>query len=327
MVIYRTCGDGLRGFRQVAPNVWLASDTAVDSIKGAWRCFYSTSLSGSVSQMKAARQMGPVVYEYIDHMDAAISGGKSVVRQLQALRDHACNKGADLVVVSARTLESEIASLSDATPSVYVPNGVDVGHYAQPASTMLPEALTTFRMEYKTIVGYFGAIAPWLWYEVLDQVAQAMPDAGFVFIGPDYAGCVPSLPQRSNVVYLGPVPYSDLPAHARLFDVCLIPFRPGEIARSTSPLKLFEYFALEKPVVVTSDLQECTVYPEVFSGSDRDSLVDAIHRARIRGKDEDFRRRLRCLAHENDWSVRARVYSEALDASIQKPDFPSRTSP
>jgi hypothetical protein len=110
-----------------------------------------------------------------------------------------------------------------------------------------------------------------------------------------------------NLLYLGPVDYAILPAYARRFDVCFIPFAPGEIAQTTSPLKLFEYFALEKPVVVTSDMLECRAYPEVFHGDSIGTLSDAIDRALARKDDMQFRAKLAELADQNDWDQRARA--------------------
>lgn len=318
LVIYQTRGDALRGFRKVADNVWLANDLAVDSIKGAWRCFYSTSLFTSVAELETARHLGPVVYEYIDHIDTSISGGKTITRQLEAVKKHACNGGADLIVTSATALQDEVVRLRDTRSAVCVPNGVDVDHYTHSdrSTSALSAPFRQFCLNHKRIVGYFGAIAPWLWYELIAEVAQRMPETGFVFIGPEYAGCVPSLPRTPNAHYVGPVAYADLPAHASLFDVCFIPFRLGDVARSTSPLKLFEYFALQKPVVVTSDLHECTAFPEVFSGSDTETLIKAIERAFSQKDDVSFKHRLLQLAEENDWSVRAQAYSQALDQVI-----------
>ena len=119
-------------------------------------------------------------------------------------------------------------------------------HYRNIAhlTTPLPENLVKFRKKFRYTVGYFGAIAPWLWYEALNELAHIRPDIGFIFIGPDYQFSVEKLPETKNVLYLGPVGYGVLPAYARQFDVCFIPFARGEIAHTTSPLKLFEYFAL-----------------------------------------------------------------------------------
>jgi hypothetical protein len=104
-----------------------------------------------------------------------------------------------------------------------------------------------------------------------------------------------------------------LPYYALHFDVAIIPFERGDVAKSTSPLKLFEYFALEKPVVVTADLLECRVYPEVFSAETPDGFCMALDEALPQSKNPEFKERLKQLALQNTWQCRA----GALDAFIQ----------
>lgn len=317
LVLYRTNGDGVRGFREIAPGLWLCHDAALDRLSGVVTCVYSTSVHAAAPDLVQARRQGTVVYEYIDHLDGSISGGPGALRRLTALRDAALAGGADLVVVSAAALRTEVETAAPQLPCAYVPNGVDAAHYRAPhhAQTSLPQRLTDFRARFARVVGYFGAIAPWLWYDMLQQLTADMEHVGFIFVGPDYGGCVPRLPTRSNVLYLGPVDYAVLPAYGRTFDACFIPFQPGPVAHSTSPLKLFEYFALEKPVVVTSDMLECTAFPEVFAGADATGLRTAILRAFEAAVDPARRRRLAELADANSWDVRARQYLAALPAN------------
>jgi hypothetical protein len=315
LVIFKTTGDGVEGFRQVADNVWIANDPAVSSIRGAVRVFYSTSLLADADDIRTATKHGRVIYEYIDHIDASISGSKASLKRLQRLKRAAFDGAADIIVSSASALHREAKDQCGEERCVLIPNGVSVQHYrdAQHLKVNLSQHLNAFRDNHLRIVGYFGAIAPWLWYEVIAEVSALMPDVGFVFIGPDYSGCIPRLPRRSNTLYLGAVDYAVLPVYANLFDVCFIPFRPGNVARSTSPLKLYEYFALEKPVVVTADMTECTAFPEIFAGSDAAELVDAIYRAFAVCDNNAYRARLRMLADANDWSVRAAAYLAKLD--------------
>lgn len=315
LIIYKTTGDDLIGFRRVAENVWITNDYSVDLLNGVCRCFYSTSLFASADIMREMRKKGVVIYEYIDHIDPQISGGNFSFRRLKGLQCMALGGAADIVIASASSLFEEAIKLRGEDACIYVPNGVEVEHYRKQENllTSLPRTLTDFRNLYPVIVGYFGAIAPWLWYEVIDQIAEQMPQIGFVFIGPDYSGCVSKLPRRDNIHYAGTVAYSVLPEYARMFDVCCIPFRPGNIARSTSPLKLFEYFALEKPVVVTSDMSECVAFPEVFSGFDAVTFVSAIKQAVKIRNDICFKARLRELAEENSWNVRAIRYMDAIN--------------
>lgn len=315
LVLYKTTGDGVSGFRPVNDNVWLVNDDNLDPLTGAVRCFYSTSLFATGKHLLAAKRSGITVYEYIDHIDASISGGRANLRRLQELKETAFEH-ADLVVSSAKLLLDEANRQCGEERSFSIPNAVDVSHYdkGKLQSSHAARPLLEFKEKYSEVIGYFGAIAPWLWYELIDQVCSLLPDKGFVFIGPDYSGCVPRLPHRENVLYLGPVDYEMLPAHAVLFDICFIPFVKGEIARSTSPLKLFEYFALEKPVVVTSDMKECTAFEEVFSGGDAREITQCIESALAQRESPHLKSRLRSLAEANSWDVRAQDYIRKIES-------------
>jgi hypothetical protein len=310
LVIYLTnnwSGDDVEGFREVSENVWITNRPEVSTIEGVVRSFYSTAFIQSPRTLLKSGKRGILVYEYIDHIDPKISGAENV-KKLQSLKDFAFDGGADYVLASARGLYDEAVGAMGREKVFLVQNGVDARHYRDPShgETVLPRALTAFRAKYRNIVGYFGAMAPWLWYDVIVELVRKRADLGFVFIGPDYSGGALMLPRSDNLLYLGAVDYQVLPTYARQFDVCFIPFAPGEIARTTSPLKLFEYFALEKPVVVTDDMLECTSFGEVLHGDSADSLSAAIDQALIIMDAPEFKASLAKLADDNDWDQRAR---------------------
>jgi glycosyltransferase involved in cell wall biosynthesis len=314
IVLYRTTGDGVRGVREIARNVWLVDTPEVEGLPGAVWCVYSTAAFCSPEQMAERRKSGRVVYEYIDHIDTAISGSKADVQRLLALKASACSGHADYFVASSRVLFKEIRASGTLAPLAYIPNGVDITHFrdARHAETPLKERFLAFRRRHRKLAGYFGAIAPWLWFEIMAQLSEKLKDVGFVYIGPDYSGCVRRLPRGNNVLYLGAIDYDVLPAYAMRFDVGFIPFSPGEIAKTTSPLKLYEYFALQKPVVVTADMQECTAFPEVFSGADLSTLIKAFEEAFVAGGLSTYRESVLRLAHANTWDVRAEAYLDLL---------------
>lgn len=310
LVIYKTVNwgsDNVYGFREVYKNVWITDRNEVDSLEGVVRSIYSTAFQNSPEKLLANGKRGVLIYEYIDHIDPMISGEKENVNRLLNLKNFAFNGGVDYIVASARKLQEEARVAVGKDRAILVQNGVDTRHYRNKIhlNTLLPANLISFREKYAKIVGYFGAIAPWLWYEVLDELVTLRPDLGFVFIGPDYYGGAQKLTKANNVLYMGAVDYKVLPAYALKFDVCFIPFAPTEIARTTSPLKLFEYFALEKPVVVTSEMLECIAFPEVFRGDSADALSHAIDRAISYINDPVFKAKLAQLADENDWDKRA----------------------
>ena len=322
LVIYKTAnwglGDNINGVRQVAPNVWMTSCWDVNSIPNAVHSIYSTAYHHQPHNIPNYVKDGVIIYEYIDHIDPQISGEGETIEKLLKLQEWAFTGGVDFVVASAKKLHAEAVNSVGAHKVILAQNGVDTRHYRKSIhdSTALPDNLMAFRNKYQNIVGYFGAIAPWLWYKAIDGLVKSRPDLGFIFIGPDYFNGVDKLPVAENVLYLGVVDYKILPAYAKQFDVCFIPFEPGEIAKTTSPLKLFEYFALEKPVVVTSEMAECVAFPEVFSGSSVATLSKAIDKAIAIKGDSSFKKRLAQLADENDWDERAKamesVFSKAL---------------
>ena len=320
LVIYKTdnwAGDNVNGFREVEKNVWLTNQIHhVDTINGVVRSFYSTAYANTPQTLLKNDKRGMLIYEYIDHIDPQISGDAENIQRLLALKDLACTSDVDFVVASARKLEEEMVSLVGKTKVISIPNGVDTRHYRNPIHKKmpLPDNVVQFRKKYTNIVGYFGALAPWLWYDLINDLVKSRPDLGFVFIGPDYYGGLAKLPKAENVLYLGVVDYKILPAYAHTFDVCFIPFALGEIAKTTSPLKLFEYFALMKPVVVTSDMQECIQFQEVFSGGDVSSISQAIDKAIVIKKDHEFCQKLSNLADQNDWDKRAQELEVVFQA-------------
>ncbi|BBB66384.1 hypothetical protein UNDYM_2131 [Undibacterium sp. YM2] len=322
LVIYRTdnwAGDDVQGCREVAKNVWITNRHEVNQLQDVVRSLYSTAYANTPELLLENGRRGTLVYEYIDHIDPQISGDAENVRRLLALKDFAFSGGADYVVASAKKLYEEAIAAVGVNKVILAQNGVDTAHYRHPKhlSTPLPQNLQKFRARYSKVVGYFGALAPWLWYEAVADLVNCRPDLGFVFIGPDYYGGSDKLVKADNLLYMGTVDYQILPAYARQFDVCFIPFAPGEIARTTSPLKLFEYFALEKPVVVTRDMAECVAFEEVFSGNSVESLSAALDAAFAVKDDPEFTQCLADLADANDWDCRVR----AMEKAFQKPSL------
>lgn len=324
LVFYQTAntlGDRAQGFHEVEPNVFITNQPVHLMLEGALMSFYSTVatlLSWQGATIDKVRARGNrVLYEYIDHIDPEISfhTTDALARQFALVSDETI----DLGLASARTLCDELGAKLGSTPMCYVPNGVDVGHYRGVADVdrrgTVPRRLAPALASGRPVVGYFGAMAPWLWYEAINALAKARPDLEFVYIGPDYLGGSDKLARLPNLHALGAVDYMQLPYHAQHFDACIIPFKPGDIARTTSPLKLFEYFALGKPVVVTAEMTECVQFPEVLPADSADAFSAQIDRALALARDPGFVARVRALADANTWDARAHTLAGA-DAAL-----------
>lgn len=136
--------------------------------------------------------------------------------------------------------------------SYYIGNGFDKQLFAGASNAALPKELAELPPGPR--IGYVGALITLrLDLPLLTQLAKRNPSWQFVFIGWEDAEFAASLlHQLPNVHFLGSLPYHEVPAYMRHFDVCINPQLLSLITVSNFPLKILEYLALGRPVVATS---------------------------------------------------------------------------
>jgi len=307
---------------EMAPDVagvFLGDGLEVTQVQGAVISVYSTMPWCAERCAADAEAAGnTAMFEHIDAVDAAVSGIDHVATLRRGLqRSGSC---ASVVVYTAAKLREDLPPPREGAEQVFAPNGVFLPQYDVPADAPVPSAIQDLVASGRPIVGYFGAIAAWIWTELIHEAAALVPEAEFLMIGPAYSGSrIPqahSLPP--NVRYLGAVPSSDLVLYARHWSVGIIPFRRGDVARTTSPLKLFEYFALGLPVVVTDDLLECRRFPQVRSARDAGAFAVEVRAAIRDSVRPETAATMRKLAEANSWERRAETMLSAATRTIRR---------
>lgn len=247
------------------------------------------------------------VYEHIDDLEVF----EHVYKRTDLDRwHHRALAEAEVVAASAVDLLADVKR--ERPEAVLVPNGVDFHHFA--VSDPRPRPTDIAHLGSRPVVGYYGALAEWFDYDLLDHAAGALPEFDFLLIGPDYDGTAATAPalQRPNVHWIGARPYDQLPAYLAAFDVATIPFVVNDVTHAVSPLKLFEYMAGGKPIV-TPPLRECSRYRTVQIGEGQDGYVAALRRALELGRDPDHVELLQRTARANTWEARARTVIEAVE--------------
>jgi polysaccharide pyruvyl transferase CsaB len=245
------------------------------------------------------------VFEHIDHLEVFASS--YTMEQLTAWYDVAIHK-ADVPVASARDLQIEMLPLR---PDVVLcPNGVTFEHFAGHRPGPPPPDLEPLLS--KPIIGYYGALAEWVDYELIDHAASTLTQFNFVFIGPNYDKTMDgkSVFNRPNVFWLGPKPYEELPAYLHHFSVATIPFHVNEVTHRVSPLKLFEYMAGGKPVVTTA-MRESANYRPVLTANDPAEWVERLIEADGRSDDPELVATLQRTARANTWDQRVGTVIDA----------------
>ncbi|MGG5282513.1 glycosyltransferase family 1 protein [Pseudomonas viridiflava] len=164
-------------------------------------------------------------------------------------------------------------------------------------------------------LGFFGVIDERFDIELIRQVTSARPHWQIVLIGPVVKIDPGSLPQSSNIHYLGGKSYDDLPAYLSSWDVALMPFAINESTRFISPTKTPEYLAGGCPVVSTPITDVVSTYGDsgvVTIAADAAQFCDAIERALGRGKSSEFYELADAVLADKSWDKTCAAMKEQI---------------
>jgi glycosyltransferase involved in cell wall biosynthesis len=241
-----------------------------------------------------------VYYDCIDEI--SLFSGHATVSRFLKYESYLVNM-CQAIFVTAEKLEDHIKSLNVDVPVIRVPNGVDYEWFQERVSTV--RGLEDLKIIRRPIVGYVGVLRAWFDYALLGKMADALPDVSFVIVGPlDIQERIKDLRQYVNIHWLGRKEYDDVPLYINAFDACIIPFIHGKVSQTTNPVKIFEYFALGKPVV-TSQLYELNPYTEkeIVYMADGDDQFLSLLRIALAERDDEKKRLREEIAREHSWGA------------------------
>jgi UDP-galactopyranose mutase len=251
-----------------------------------------------------------VVYDCMDELSVFLNAPRDLLDREAALLGWA-----DLVFTGGPSL---YRSKRDRHPSVHCfPSSVDAAHFRQ--AHHLPDADDQAALPHPRL-GFYGVIDERLDTQLLGALAEAHPEWQIVIVGPVVKIDPAVLPRHSNIHYLGPRAYSQLPAYLAGWDVCLLPFARNEATRFISPTKTLEYMAAERPIVSTPITDVAGPYGGiVYLGDTAETFVAACERALAAGAGERAERvaRMRDVLSRTSWDATARVMEGLIDAALQ----------
>lgn len=216
----------------------------------------------------ARKAKAKVVYENIDDWETSL--GNSIFDRESLDKILKC---ADVLVGTARPLVKQLKryckELNIEKTVIYEPNAVDDSLFNIHKKYEKPEDFVAGK---KTLLYYGSLWGEWFDWELIAGVAKKFPSYSILLIGEyqNLGAKVGSMPK--NVHFLGIKKQADLPAYLYYSDFALVPFKPGKIVESVSPLKIFEYLAMGKPVLCT-DMPEVRKFPNVLIGNTVDEWV------------------------------------------------------
>lgn len=278
--------------------------------------FYSTDWTMSKEYVESFRQKGyGILYEYIDEINPHLAGTKTLPKNISEKYDCAMSSPDGVsVVVTADALLRDVVSKRGNENCVFAANGVDYDFFRDLSGDVeLPEEFLDLKKSGKTLVGYYGAMANWIDYDLIEKICET-GDFIFVLFGVRYDTSLDDsgILELENVKFMGAIDYKILKYYAAELDILTIPFVINDITRATSPLKLFEYMALHKPIV-TTDMDECRKFSSPLIAKNKDEFIKYLYSASKLGNDESYVALCDKEAFENRWDAKAEKIVSLLE--------------
>lgn len=212
-----------------------------------------------------ANQLGcHTIYEHIDNWESSLGclfyNEKIFLKFLRK---------AEILTVTAKMLGEKITERIE-REYIYLANAVNTEIFEPLKNYECPKDLVKGKS--KTLI-YFGSLwGDWFEWDKIDYLAEQCPDSEINLIG-DYSGCIDRVNSaKKNIHFLGLKKQTDLPAYLKNSDVALLPFKNCEIGKYVSPLKIFEYIAMNVRVLATN-LDDIKNYPNVYCSDSKEEWV------------------------------------------------------
>ncbi|MBK6346061.1 MAG: glycosyltransferase [Bacteroidales bacterium] len=240
------------------------------------------------------RQFKLTVYQAADLISDFRTTNKSLLADLRKKELH-LSTGVDHLFASSPNIQKKLQDLSGREVNLLT-HGVDFEHFTR--QVKVHPRMVEIKSKGLPVAGYFGTLS-----DANDkEVFRILSENGFsvVIIG-KVLGDYSMLESKENIYFTGPVEFSELPAWAGAFDVCLLNWVMADWIKNSFPVKTLEYLAMGKPVVscripVVEQMFGNHVY---FADTPQDFLLQA--RAALTADSEKLQKERTGIAATHTW--------------------------
>ncbi len=249
--------------------------------------------------LKARERFGwKVIYDCMEDHTSFSHLPAETVEQKEIVLAH----NADLVLAVSEMIARRMRTHQSNV--LLVPNASDFSFFRYPLI-----ALDPFVAALHPVIGYVGVVTEWFDLEAVEYAARAHPDWNFVIIGEVYLLDIRAAKELPNVMFMGEIPYAELPRYMNFFDVAVIAHKKSRRTDWAGSVKLYEYLSTGRPVVARllewlqpyGDLVTFYELPQEFVSAIEQALhEDTLEKQALRLK----------VARENSWENRGRTLFE-----------------
>jgi glycosyltransferase involved in cell wall biosynthesis len=162
---------------------------------------------------------------------------------LRRMEEDLVRKADSLIAVSS-TLQEKLTRMG--RDAHLLTHGVDLDYWRKPS---VGASLPSLAQLERPLVIFWGVVDRRMDTDFVRELDGAMTGGTIVLAGP-HADPDPALTALPRVVHLGALPFAQLSNLAREAAVLIMPYADLPVTRAMQPLKLKEYLATGKPVVV-----------------------------------------------------------------------------
>ena len=246
--------------------------------------------------------------------DSFVNEKKSLLRQkcIKSMEENLCDK-CDVIFVSSQELLLEKSVFEK--KAYLVQSAVDEDFFNKNLflKSSVPKDLDKIAAPR---IGFVGTIDDRIDYDLLEAVASERRDWNIVLLGEICSRNTRRL-KSENIHILEWRDNKLIPAYIEGFDVCILPYKTNEFTRGISPIKVFEYLSLGKPVV-SADLPDLKPLADSnllrIAGNRRD-FVKYIE-SYLACADPDIKNSRIEFARLNTWNKRVDYISKILEGGI-----------
>jgi len=246
------------------------------------------------------------VFDAVDNWSAHASY-KNLAEKLK-LNYKILDNQADLIF----TVTEELKNLFANKEKVFlIPNAVDLKNYQR----KFPIINRDIGELPHPIIGYLGTIQDRLDLDLIEYLAKNNPHSSVVMVGPVWQEKIKEkFLSYKNVHFLGRKSYEESPMYIQQFDIAIVPHKIDDFAKSTNPMKIFDYLACGKPVVSTISANLDIFGDLIYATNDYEEFNRYISKALDEDKIINKEKRLSFIK-EHSW---ARRVDKMLELIYQK---------
>ncbi len=223
---------------------------------------------------------------------------------------------ADVIIAANEHLKRHIEEFGKT--AVIITHGIDWERWSSPAREKSIEPISEWLRRYeRPWIVFWGSINWQVDATIVAAISDRLVQGSILLIGPINTHD-PKLGGIARVKMPGPIPQCMLSVLARHTDVLIMPYRRGPGVDESEPLKLREYLATDRPVVVCdipatrgwADAVDIATTPEEFA-----AWVDLRLKVGVDPHQLEARQRVR----GESWSEKAKQFVEVAFHSLHGP--------